>query len=417
MKKIYLLLSFLCSVGFLQAQTVVDCNSGRYDTEVFSAVVTTSDINFGSNISSNGLTTQLTMDVYEPSGDTAAVRPLIVWAHGGSFVGGTKADPDIVSLCNHFAKRGYVCASINYRLGIPIPPSQLGATQAVYRAVQDMKAAIRYFRKDAATANVFHIDPNLIVAAGSSAGAFTALHLAYLDDASEIPTSIDTVALGGLEGNSGNPGYPSNVSAVVNLCGAIGDKTYLQTTDEPLCSMHGTVDNVVPYATATIYLFGSFPLMVVDGSYSINEYADQIGMDNTMYTFFDAGHVPYLSSTAYMDTTVRFVSNFLYEHLGCTPTDPTPLANTFNGSTGVTAPGESTVVEVFPQPAAEQVVLRSQDMIQSVEMTDMTGRVVLSKKVIQAQETVLSLHELSAGTYFIRLETAGAVVLRKVVKR
>lgn len=280
-----------------------------------------------------------------------------------------------------------------------------------------MKAAIRYFRKDAATANVFHIDPNLIVAAGSSAGAFTALHLAYLDDASEIPTSIDTVALGGLEGNSGNPGYPSNVSAVVNLCGAIGDKTYLQTTDEPLCSMHGTVDNVVPYATATIYLFGSFPLMVVDGSYSINEYADQIGMDNTMYTFFDAGHVPYLSSTAYMDTTVRFVSNFLYEHLGCTPTDPSPLANTFNGSTGVTAPVESSVIEVFPQPATEQVVLRSKDVIQSVEMTDMTGRVVLSKKVIQAQETVLSLHELSAGTYFIRLETAGAVVLRKVVKR
>jgi len=34
------------------------------------------------------------------------VRPLIVWAHGGSFMGGTKNDGDVTSLCNHFAKRG-----------------------------------------------------------------------------------------------------------------------------------------------------------------------------------------------------------------------------------------------------------------------------------------------------------------------
>ncbi|MFM9028721.1 MAG: alpha/beta hydrolase fold domain-containing protein, partial [Bacteroidota bacterium] len=268
----------------ITAQTTVDCNSSRFDTEVFSAVTTTSNIPYGSAQNSSGTITQLLLNIYEPAGDTAAVRPLIVWAHGGSFVTGTRNDPDIVSLCQTFAKRGYVCASIEYRLGIPFPPSQTGATQAVYRATQDMKAAVRFFRKDAATANAYRIDPSTSFVGGSSAGGFMALHYAYLDNTSEIPSSIDTVALGNLEGNSGNPGYSSSINAVVNLCGALGDKNWLQAGDEPLCSMHGTTDNTVPYATSTIYLYGVYPIMVVDGSYSVNERADVVGVPNVMYT-------------------------------------------------------------------------------------------------------------------------------------
>ena len=417
MKKLLLVTSIIfMALTAVNAQMVVNCASGRYDTEVFSSVNITSNITYGSNLSSSGLNTQLTMDIYEPAGDTAAMRPLIVWAHGGSFVTGTKLDPDITSLCNHFAKRGYVCVSINYRLGIPIPPSQTGATQAVYRAVQDMKAAIRYMRKDAATTNLYRIDPNFIVAGGSSAGAFMSLHLAYLDEVSEIPTSIDTIALGNLEGNSGNPGYPSSINAVVNLCGAIGNKTWLHATDEPLCSMHGTNDNTVPYSTATIYLYGVYPLMVVDGSYAINDYANQIGLSNVMYTYFGADHVPYLASTAYMDTTVRFVSNFLYQQIGCSPTDPNPLPNTFQSTTGLYNDLSNQHFSVYPQPATDQLMIASASVVDYTELLDLTGRVLLYEEGTNEKEVVLHLGGLPAGTYFVRIYTETGNFVKKVLK-
>ena len=56
------------------------------------------------------------MDIYTPVGDNYTNRPLLIFAHGGSFIGGSKTNPTMVDLCETFAKRGYVTASINYRL-------------------------------------------------------------------------------------------------------------------------------------------------------------------------------------------------------------------------------------------------------------------------------------------------------------
>jgi para-nitrobenzyl esterase len=412
-KRTLFLLIFSTVFSSVMAQSSMDCQSGRFDTEVFPSVTNHNNLLYGSNTSYNGTITQLYLDEYEPAGDTMAARPLIIWAHGGSFVTGSRIDPDIVSLSNHFAKRGYVCASIEYRMGIPFPPSQAGATQAVYRAVQDMKAAIRYFRKDAATTNLYHIDPSRIYVGGSSAGAFMALHLAYLDEVAELPSSIDTVALGNLEGNSGNPGYSSDVSAVVNLCGAIGNKTWLHSNDEPLCSMHGTNDNTVPYSTATIYLYGVYPLMVVDGSYAINQYADQIGLQNVMYTYFGSDHVPYLASTAYMDTTVRFVSNFLYGQLGCTPADPTPYPNTFI-ATGLNGQIASTALEVFPNPTHEYCMIRHNEVINTVRLKDLAGRLIMEKTVGE-KETLLTVAAVATGIYLLEITGEHGIRTQKLV--
>ncbi len=290
------------------------CNY-RYQQEIFQNVTVTSDIPFGSNTDVNGATVNLLLDVYEPTGDTLSQRPMLIMAHGGSFIGGTKTDPDVVAICNSFAKRGYVCCSYEYRLGISGIPNQASATDAVYRAVQDGKACVRFFRQDAVTTNTYKIDPTQIFLGGSSAGAFIALHLAYLDQPSELPASVDTVALGGMEGASGNPGYSSHVKAVVNLCGALGDKTWIVPGDIPVCSMHGTQDQTVPYNTAMLYMLGIIPIMVVDGSSSIHPYALSQGVDSWYYQWEGADHVPYLADANYMDTTIHFVSDFLWHHL------------------------------------------------------------------------------------------------------
>ena len=70
-------------------------------------------------------------------------------------------------------KRGYVTASIQYRLtSIWNLTDSMHMLQTVMNGISDAKAAIRYFRKDAATnGNVFGIDPNQIYIGGYSAGA------------------------------------------------------------------------------------------------------------------------------------------------------------------------------------------------------------------------------------------------------
>lgn len=405
-QKIYFLLFSVILFAFItKAKSNDYCGSLRFDTEVFQTVQTTSNITFGSNTSSGGVLTTLKLDVYEPAGDSLTARPLIVWVHGGSFVAGTKTDADIVSLCQHFAKRGYVCASIEYRLGFSVfPPTSASAKQEVFLAMQDMKAAIRYFRKDAATTNTFRIDPSMIFGGGSSAGAFTALHLAYLNEPAELDLEIDTTLLGGLEGNSGNPGYPSNINAVINLCGALGDKTWIHTNDIPVVSMHGDRDGTVPYASATIYLLGVYPIMVVDGSFSISDYANSIGLRNEMYTFYGADHVPYAANLAYMDTTVRFVSNFLYNYMGCIPSDPLPFGNT--STTRIISLSTTDDFSVYPNPGNGifRFDFSGIEKIIQVNIFDISGRKLKEfndlKKIVS-----VDLSDFGSGIYFYTIRS------------
>ena len=272
--------TFLVLLLLTTAQTYsqTPCSTGRYASNVYTTINTTSNITYGQNSSWTGSNTTLKLDFYEPAADTAAVRPLIIWVHGGSFIGGSKLDIDVATWAQEFTKKGYVCASIDYRLGF-FPIDSANAVKAVVRAVQDLKGAIRFFYKDRATTNTYKVDTNHIFIGGSSAGAITALHVAYLNDACEISDflSASTIAsLGGLEGTSGNPGYSTNVHAVLNGCGALARYSWLESGDVPLCSMHGTNDGTVKYNRGIVN--PGTPLMYLDGSRMLHERACAVGV-------------------------------------------------------------------------------------------------------------------------------------------
>jgi hypothetical protein len=390
----------------------------RYDQEVFTAVDTSLNVTYGANLDYTGANYVLQMDIYEPSGDTLSQRPLIIFAHGGSFIAGDKANGDQVDLCRHFAERGYVTATINYRLGIEFPITAATATDAVYRAVQDMKAAIRFFRKDAASTNTYRIDPSVIIIGGTSAGAFTALQTAYMNTYAEVPATIDTAVLGDLEGNSGNPGYSSSVNAVVNLCGALGQASWIVPGDVPLCSMHGTADQTVPYGSQMLYLLGVVPIMVVDGSYAIHNYIHTFNHPAAMYTWDGAGHVPYDGTTpsaqAYLDTTLRFVSNFLYSYLGCTPSSNDPQANTVFTTTDA---GSSAIAEQITvnNPADNVITLQHVNGPGSMTVYDASGRKMLSQETGIASEIVnITCINWPEGFYIIHYESLNKTRIVKV---
>ena len=388
MKNIFTLLSLSIS---LSSFAQLNCGSGRYYNEIFS-VDTTKNVVYGWNTNISSTTDTLKMDIYQPAGDTLSARPILILAHGGSFIGGTKNDQDVSTLCHKFAARGYVTVSLGYRLGIGFPIDQPHASNAVYRAVQDMKAAVRFFRKDFATSNIYKIDTGFIVTGGSSAGAFMGLHLAYLTP-NEIPSYIDTVALGGFEGTSGNPGYRSDCDAVINLCGALGDSSWITAGEVPLCSMHGTVDGTVPYGHAMLSI-GIFPIMIVDGSYSLHFRAQHVPIQEWFHSFAGADHVPYAgtsaSAIAYMDTTVNFVRDFLCSYMA--------------GTLSINNPSiDKNDVKIFPNPAGHSFYIEfSRNEIASFKIYSITGKLMMQESSVHNNDQI-NLTGFAQGMYVYQL--------------
>lgn len=264
----------------------------------------------------------------------------------------------VVPLCEDLAKMGYVVASMSYRLGIDDFFNLATSLQeAAMRGVQDAKAAIRFFRKSHATeGNPWGIDPERIVLGGSSAGGFIALHAAYVDDLSEIPSSVDFNAnglSGGIEGESGSPGYSSEMLSIFSISGAIGDADWISAGNTPVVSTHGTDDGTVPFGTGYVQLSG-INVLIVDGSETIHNKADLLGIDNCLHTFPGADHTPHQFSTQYYDTTRAVTVGFtsrqvcpLYPPI-CgwyDVDDPPPIINTC--PTDIVSDGIITVADVL----------------------------------------------------------------------
>lgn len=414
------LVALFCFPQLLQAQ----CTGGRFHQFVFPGTPTlTSNIQYGTNVPYNSATPQnLELDVYQPNGDNAPLRPLVLVFHGGSFISGSKTGNDVVPLCQDLARLGYVSASVEYRLGMnnfPFPgPNQVDATEAVMRAVQDARAAVRFFRKEASNGNPYKIDTNHIYMAGVSAGGFIALHLAYLDQVAEIPAGVNMNAaslLGGLDGSSGNPGYSSKVKGIINIAGALGDTAWIKSGDIPCLSLHGTNDGTVPYGSDVITLAGLFPLMMVHGSSSVTARLNLLNIQNCFEIQEGQGHVPHVAQAAYYDTLLVLSRNFL-EHYVC----GVPLVCTYNGSIPSSVSDIDYLTrgfDVYPNPSYGQLHVRTAEnnSMQHLRVYNSLGECLLNTSVNGTHYQV-DLSTWANGVYWIQSETADGRRVRTFVK-
>ncbi|GAB3304365.1 hypothetical protein GCM10027348_33070 [Hymenobacter tenuis] len=297
----------------LQAQAAPDTTRGRYHKPMFRQVTVQRGVEFAQVTSLLGLPQTLYMDVYQPTGDTVRRRPVVVLAHEGGFLTGTRDDAVMTALCTRLAKLGYVAATIDYRLYF-FPFDTVGIGRAAIRATQDMRAAVRFFRHDAAKAKRFRVHPGFVFVGGSSAGGFMALQAGYLNKASEVPSYLGLADLGGLEGSGGHAGYSSRPRGVINLCGALASATWLEKGDVPLCSVHGTRDGLVPYGRGTVG--SALPPQLVYGSGALRTRANAVGVPNVLRSFRGAGHVPYSFEATYIDSAFFVMRDFLRPLLG-----------------------------------------------------------------------------------------------------
>lgn len=319
------LFTVLSSIGIVSAQEL-------YKDEIYTSINVTKNVVYGKAYDYQGTIDllDLKMDIYSPDdNDSLTNRPVIIFAHSGSFLHkgeestsgsalsnkapfGDKEDSACVEICKRFAKRGWVAASIDYTLGWN-PTAGLQSTRAqgiilaAYLAMQDMKSAVRYFRSNADSLN---IDPYRVVAGGTNSGGYMAVTLNSLDDESEfdvlaapgeykfwnydviIPARFVNVnVVGGLDGDGGktginylnHPGYSSKVQAVLNLGGAVADSAWLEGDEAPVINFHGSADDGTYPGTAVVTVSSTGQDVVeVSGSQTISEIMEREGVYDKM---------------------------------------------------------------------------------------------------------------------------------------
>jgi len=178
------------------------------------------------------------LDLAMPKERGDAPRPAIVYIHGGGWTKGDKRGKGIGAVL-HYAAKGYVCISVNYRLDVDKKA-----------CVEDVKCAVRWLR---AHAEKYNVDPDRIGAAGNSSGGHLALMLAvcpasaglegdgpYQEHSSMVQSAhcSSTPIMPGFRGLRGKPADP-DVQKIQPM-------TYVSGDVPPLYFIHGTEDTKAP---------------------------------------------------------------------------------------------------------------------------------------------------------------------------
>jgi hypothetical protein len=282
------------------------------------------DVEYGTATNYAGIQETLYLDVYKPTDDNCN-RPCMILVHGGAWVQGSKNDAAIVDFSERMARKGWVVAAIDYRLGTHKPAFYDSAYQACdyqlkcwntadsaeiiranYRGQQDAKGAIR-FMKGRHLLDSTDISNFFLV--GESAGGFISFEAVFMDDPSEKPAECGALAdvptpntflddclpsgysttrpdLGDINGSSALNGYDATVEGLGTfISGTFDTNIFSNTTDWPSIYMfHQGSDIVVAPGYFRLLArtnnclsllnlcpsFQQFPY--AHGSFSVNDY-------------------------------------------------------------------------------------------------------------------------------------------------
>ena len=216
------------------------------------------------------------LDLLQPQKKTK--MPAIVYVTGGGFINANRDNG--VQLRNYLAEKGYVVASITYRVA---PTAQFP------QPLEDVKASIRYLR---AHADQWNIDKDRIGIIGGSAGGYLSAFAGTtsgtktfdkgenLQESSKVNCAVDLYGLSDLSRVgmdyspevqqlhksagatealwvNGSPvfgGKDGGIDADPKAAAAANPITYIGKNSAPMLLMHGTADKVVsPGQTDLLY--------------------------------------------------------------------------------------------------------------------------------------------------------------------
>jgi dienelactone hydrolase len=362
----------------------------RYLTYIFSTATQTT-IRFDIQPNYLGQADTLLADLYTPNADTETNRALIIFVHGGGFTGGTRDGSNIPYFCQQLAKKGYLVASIDYRLGVS-DTSSIQKGKAQIRAIQDLKSFIRFAKQNAATVK---LDTNKIFISGSSAGAGTALAAAYLDY-NERPSYIDTTGVGRFNGYGNINGKTASIIGVYSLWGAVGDTNWIQQGNVPVGCVQSLYDPCIDWT----YIASScnVPGYPSYGSFSINQRAQNLGIYSTLYGYSSNVH-DYGFSQPPLDTTIYLISNFCYNVL-CGFTSSIQ-ENHFDNS-----------INVYPNPFTTKIQIENSNFDYQYLLYNFSGQLLKQGRCGHEIKT----DDIPVGVYFLKLFNEKSYKTIKLIK-
>lgn len=199
----------------------------------------------------------LQLDIYKPK-NIKNPAPLLVFIHGGGWKGGNRSDYLIYLV--DFAKRGYITATVSYRL----------LKDGPYPAcVEDISDAVRWFYNNGGK---YGYDPDRIALIGGSAGAHLALLAAYgwknpnvNSDSTDVPENSHRIkAVVDIYGPTDlTTEYSRNHPLVTSFIARSFEQApdlykeaspihYLDKNDPPTMILHGTSDDLVPISQSDL---------------------------------------------------------------------------------------------------------------------------------------------------------------------
>jgi alpha/beta hydrolase fold/Secretion system C-terminal sorting domain len=385
------------------------CTTDNRYTEVqffdSTKIIRGGDIQYGIAQDWQGNPDILLMDIYYPhlTVDVSPKRPFIMMFHGGAFQAGDKRQGDIVDVCLELAKRGFVCASVGYRLGND--NSEYSDYKARYRAMQDGHAAMRYIVKNAAT---LRIDTSWIFVGGQSAGSVLSQGMVYADQSEldSISLLFDTTAisveLGGLftSGNTLTDTY--SIKGIFNNWGGVLSNEIDIDEMVPTIAFHGALDTIVlidekSYTHLTMY--GSRKMY---HDFVANNVCYELTVDPTGEHGIYRG--PEESKFRAQRASCFFKSIFCNSCSDFYATETIPS----NCSSNVTSDGnhyESNIIKVYPNPFENSFSIQGIDGTLDITIYNCFGQLVYKDKVFNG----IVQTDLIPGLYFLKIKQVDSI--------
>lgn len=403
MKYILLTLTITLFILIGKANGQYCTNDLRYtETSFFdsSEITIATNIQYGTALDFQGNQDTLLLDLYYPNLtiDTAAKRPFIMLLHGGGFSSGGKQIGDIRDLCIHLTLRGFVCASIGYRLGHDF--SEYGQYKARYRAIQDGHAAMRFVVNNA---NAVRIDTSWLFVGGQSAGALTALGVVYadpfeLDSISLLYNATATsVELGNLYTSGNNLTNTFSIKGIFNNWGGIVESEVDIHEMIPTIAFHGELDTLVP-----IDADNSFIHYTLNGSRAIhndlvsNNICSELTVDTT------GGHGVYRNASSIFRAkraSCFFKSVFCNNCNNFYTTDSIPA--TCSIPLSIEKYNSASNINVYPNPFETSFSIDGIDGVLDLTIYNSLGQIVAQSKT---SDGIVAPIDLSSGIYILKID-------------
>ena len=187
--------------------------------------------------------------------------PVLIWMHGGGFSGGTRDSKYNSLLCEFAAQNGFIGISISYRLLRKGTETGFGCNCPKETKLETIKQAVIDYLDAAAfivdNSEELNINPNYLIAAGSSAGAESVSNAVFMRDYFVSDTQK----------------YKSvKFSGLFSCAGAIINSEYINKDNAiPSVFYHGTNDKLVPFGIAPHHYCNSEKpgYLIMEGSHQM----------------------------------------------------------------------------------------------------------------------------------------------------